>query len=160
MIGRLSFALALGAVLVLAFSGPVAAYYVLSDTGTHGYYKLEDDSGRPGGKCGYSAADAHGIAYFRWMKVMTPEIWARDITAGRDAQKVSWKFKLQRSVGSESGPWRTVATSPTETVTAHDDTPASLTVRKASFNGTDYNQYFRAVVTIKWLRHGAVEGSV
>ena len=96
------------------------------------------------------------MAYLRWIKVWHFLAAARDLTVNRDSQLVSSQIVIQRSVGG--GAWKTVARSVVQKLTAYDDQSPNFSDPKLMVNGTSANQQFRAVVTLKWWRKGAVEG--
>lgn len=145
--------------VLLAMAGPAAAFDVISSSGHTGDYGYlpSDDSSHPPGKCGYGAVQADGLAHLRWIKVIGPKIAARDVTGGRDHQQASWQLKIQRSV--HGGPWKTVAHSGIQTKTTYDDVSADYTPMKVSVNGK-IDQIYRAIVILRWMRNGNVEGTV
>ncbi len=154
---RASLAAVLGLALAMGLSGPAAAFQILKDQGPRGTLLLNDGPSGQAARCGYAPADAHDVGYFRWMKVFPPSAYAQDTTAGRDQQKVRWFFTLQHSVNA--GPWQKVGSSAKQTKTAYDDTAAAFTPRKFYFNA-GFNEQLRAIVTVQWLRNGAVKGIV
>jgi hypothetical protein len=154
---RVATAALVALVMAVGLTLPASAWVALKDQGTRGNFVLDDSGAHPGAKCGYAPADEHATAYFRWMKVFAPKMWARSTSGGRDHQQVSWKFQLQKSVNS--GPWQNIRTSATQTRTAYDDTPAAFTALKVYYNG-NFADKLRAIVTMKWLRNGSAEGLV
>lgn len=153
----LSVALSLGLMAAMSLSGPAAAAQIASH-GLTGDYGTIDNSSQPGGKCGYSPANASGYAFLRWIKVNPPLVAARNLTGAREHQQVRFQFKIQRS--NNGGPWKNVASSPVQTKTAYDDTSAPFTAMKAYYNGTSPTEDFRALLKISWLRNGSTEGWV
>jgi len=150
---RISAGLAL--ILVLAFAGVAHAENVYSQTGNYGPIHFFDDSGFPGGKCGYSAK-IQSITYLRWMQLFGPSVKAVDSTIGADAQKVTWQFRLLSEVGMQ--PWKTVATI-SRTLTAHDNQWKQFDPLKIYWKGQNLRSY-RAVSVVKWYRNGRVDGVV
>lgn len=142
----------------LAVAGPASAVVVIAHHGQTGDwgYSPADDASSPAAKCGYSSRLADSYAHLRWVKVRGPLIAARDTTASRDHQTVSWQVKAQRQVNG--GAWKTVASSAVHSGTAYDNTPASFSPIKLSVSGTATNQLWRALIVLKWYRNGGVEG--
>ena len=119
-------------------------------------YMPADETDSPAGKCGYSAAHNDGFAYLRWIKVRAPVVAARNVSANDDQQKVSWQVIVQRSTASG---WKTIKKSTTRTFTAYEFVPVNHDPIKVSFTATDDHNW-RALIKIRWLRHGSVEGWV
>jgi len=154
-------AAAISVIAVLAFAAPVSAWDPLKISGDYGDFgsqpEHQDAVEYPGAKCGYSAADGTGTAYLRWIKVYHFLAAARDLTPNRDSQMVSSQVAIQRQTSSG---WKTVAKSAIQKLTAYDDQSAKFTDPKVYVHGTSASQHFRAVLTLKWWRNGAVEGTV
>ncbi|MDL2336105.1 MAG: hypothetical protein QFC55_08755, partial [Chloroflexota bacterium] len=147
----------LGLLALLAVAGPAAAQEIIAthgQTGDWGYSPADDDSS-PGAKCGYSAPMPDGWAHLRWIKVRGPIVVARDTTGGRDHQTVSWQVKIQRQ--ATGGAWQTMASSSVHSATSYDDTGFHFTPVKVNVSGNT-DQLWRAVILLKWLRNGGVEG--
>ncbi len=155
---RLTTATVVGLILAIGLSGAASAHVIVGTHGVTGDWRTHDSFETPEGKCGYSAPNSSGVAFFRWMKITPPLAFARDITAGRDHQSVKWQFKIQRSVNG--GAWTNVASSPVQTKTAYDDMYARFTPMKVYYNGTSFVQKFRGLVTVNWIRNGSSEGWV
>ena len=153
---RLTTAVVVALVLAIGLSGTASATVVVGSHGVTGELGTHDSQDTPEGKCGYSAENSSGEAFLRWIRVIPPQAIARDVTAGRDSQQIKWKFKIQRS--TSGGPWKNVASSPVQTKTAYDDTPAPFKAMKVYANGTSGMQRFRATVTVTWVRNGSDEG--
>ena len=153
---RLGLGLLVGMLIALSAAAPASAADVIDSDGMWGTYTVDDSGADPGAKCGYGPENASGYAFFKWMKAYAPQVYARDTTGGRDHQKVRWIFKLQRSV--QGGAFKTVV-SAEQTATAYDDTPAGFTPLKLYKNGRD-GDVMRAILLIKWMRNGSVEGWV
>ena len=147
---------------LLAMAGPAAAFQIVKQSGPHGDFGSQvshsDSSSSPGARCGYSAADQNGNAFLRWIKVYHFLAGARDITSGRDSQQISFQAFVQRQVNG--GAWKTVGKSAVQKATGYDDQSASFSDAKIYVHGTSGSQSFRALLTLKWWRNGAVEGSV
>ena len=154
-----SLSLVLGALLAITMSAPASAFLIASESGLRGDWGWSpaDERESPGGRCGYSAEDSGGNAFLRWIRVRPPQIGARSTTAGQDSQKASWQVVVQRKIGD--GLWRKVAESARQTRTTWDDHSAVYDPIKVYVNGQE-NQVFRALVFLRWLRNGSVEGSV
>ena len=150
-----SVAIVLGAFLIMAMGTPAAAATIVGSHGSYGGFGFlpAEDEENPAGRCGYSDVKPDGWAHLEWMRVIGPWATARDNTAGRDKQRVSWVLKIQRPSG------KTVAKSTVQSMTAYDDQPADFTAKKVSFNARADREY-RAVAEIKWWRNGSIEGWV
>ena len=154
---RGSLAAVLGLALAMGLSGQAAAFQILKDQGPRGSLTINDGPSGQAARCGYAPANEHDVGYFRWMKVVPPSAYAQDTTAGRDQQKVRWFFTLQHSVNN--GAWQSVGSSGKRTKIAYDDAAAAFTGLKFYYNG-EFNEKLRAIVTVQWLRNGAVKGVV
>jgi hypothetical protein len=147
---------------LLAMAGPASAWVVVKQSGMTGDYGSQishtDQDTSPGARCGYSAPDSGGWAYLRWIKVYHYLVAARDITADRDSQIVSFQALVQRQ--TNGGTWKTVARSAVQKMTSHDDQGPTFNDPKLMVHGTSANQHFRALVILKWWRNGGVEGSI
>jgi hypothetical protein len=154
-----AFAVLLGMLLAIAISAPASAFLIAAESGQRGDWgwNPSDDSDTPGGRCGYSAENASGDAFLRWIRIRPPLILARDTTAAQNSQKASWQVVVQRKIGD--GQWRKVAESGRQTRTTWDDHSGDFDPIKVYVNG-QANQTFRGIVFLRWLRNGAVEGSV
>jgi hypothetical protein len=153
-------AVVVGALLAVGASGPVSAHVIITQSGVTGDWGWlpADDPSSPGARCGYTAPQGDGYAHLRWIRVRPPEIAARNVTGGVDSQKASWQVVVQRKIGA--GAWRKVAQSPVQTKTTWDNQSADYTGMKVYFASGQANQQFRAVAFLRWMRNGAVEGSV
>jgi hypothetical protein len=155
--GRTCRLLATPLAAILLISQPAAADTLLKEKGSVGTYAVTDTTDSPGGRCGYGLPNQNGVARFAWLKVKPPTVLARDITTERDRQPVEWRVRLQVAP-SEAGPWKKVAASRWQRARAHDDTAAAFTRQKIGHSSKGV-RWYRGVITIRWLRHGAVEGS-
>ena len=148
----------------LGLAGPASAFQILATSGQTGDYGFlpADDTNAPGARCGYTAPKGDGYAHLRWVRIREPKAGARDVSGSRDHQQVSWQAKIQRAPNDASA-WQNVAKSAQEFGTAYDDESAVFSPVKLYVHGDDVNgspDLYRAIVTIKWWRHGAVEGVV
>ena len=143
---------------LLVAAGPASATTIIASHGMTADwgYMPADETDTPAGKCGYSAAHNDGFAYLRWIKVRAPVVAARNVSANDDQQKVSWQVIVQRSIASG---WKTIKKSTTRTFTAYEFVPVNHDPIKVSFTATDDHNW-RALIKIRWLRHGSVEGWV
>jgi hypothetical protein len=150
--------LTLSLVALLAMAGPATAQVVVASHGMTADWGFDpsDDPSHPGAKCGYSAPHGDGFAYLRWIKVRAPIVAARDVTSGDDQQQVSWQVIIQRS--SASG-WKTIKKSNVHQFTAYEFVPTTQSPIKVYFKATN-DQNWRALIKIRWLRHGSTEGWV
>lgn len=123
----------------------------LSGSGRTGRHALRDRVGSPGVTCEYSVPAGR----LHEMTVRPPKVFARNRTAARDHQQVSWSLRVDYwdvnefwAEATSKGPW---------TATAWDDTPAAFTARTfpapIGFGGK-----YRVVITMRWRRAGVVEG--
>lgn len=143
---------------LLAAAVPASAAQVIASSGMTADwgYEPSDDSEHPAGKCGYSSVHEDGFAYLRWIRVRAPVVAARDISPNDDQQKVSWQVIIQRSTTTG---WKTIKKSNARTFTAYEFVPVAHDPIKVYFTATN-DQNWRALVLIKWLRNGSVEGWV
>jgi hypothetical protein len=150
-------AIVLSLATAAAAATPAMAAVILSETGVHGPYVVPDqvDPSIPGARCGYGAETVSGDAFFKWMKFRKPDVYARDTGDGVQRQKVKLVYEIQKNIGPG---WQTVARSK-QTARAHETMPADFVPHKLFFAGGAGDE-LRGVVTIKWLRAGAVEGTV
>ena len=149
----------MAALLAVVVSAPASAFMVESESGLRGDWGWSPDDlpESPGGRCGYSAENSSGEAFLRWIRVRPPNVGGRDVTAGVDSQKVSWQVIVQRRI--LDGAWQKVAASGRQTRTAWDNQTADFDPIKVYVNG-QWDQTFRAIVRLRWMRNGSVEGSV
>jgi hypothetical protein len=147
-----------GLLLSLALGPTASAFQVIKLTGHYGDFgtapATADDTDHPGAKCGYSAA-VGGFAYLAWIKVFPFKATAYDRTAEVDHQKVTFKVIVQRS--NDGGTTWTKVGSASETRRAYDNLSANFDALKVYTTGKAGNLY-RALVTLKWLRHGLTDG--
>ena len=154
--------------LLLTQASSVAAAEVLTDTGTHGAWSVTDTDPSPAAKCAYGPEIAPDYAWFRWVRIAAPHVFATDAhPTTRDAQKVSLQFKIQHQPYLSGDPWRTVAKSGVQHATAYDNQAAPLKPMKLYWKGektpaTDpLGDDLRVVVTIKWYTPGgSVAGKI
>jgi hypothetical protein len=144
--------------IVSAFSG--------TETGLVGHYGLTDLYASPGSTCKYGKQVPPNGAWFKWMTVTAPNVYAADRNSGvRDHRKVSWQFRIQ-VVPFSGGSWKTVAHSSIQRATAYDDQAAPFTPMKVywkpSRTGPNAGALkVRAMVIIKWYKPGGgIEGKV
>lgn len=152
---RLVLVAGLSAVMVLGAGMPASAAVVVAERGSVGAYQITDSVDQPGARCRYSRANASGDAFLRWVVARPPEVFARDVTSGRDRQRISWTLVVQRSNGS--GPWRNVAAVRVGG-RAWDDQAAELPRLKLFVRGREGFSY-RAKGVIRWWRNRSVEGA-
>jgi hypothetical protein len=150
---RLWLGVSLGLLLALAFGSPAAAAVLIKDTGTHGDFGTHDDSTDPGAKCGYSAANANGVAFLRWIKVYP--VFA-GTSSGVSQQPVKWTVIIQRSPDNGTT-WKNLI-SQSQTRTAKASSGAAFGAMKVAFTGNAKNDY-RAISKLQWIRNGHVTGT-
>jgi len=157
--GTAGIAIALALIGTVLAVTPASAFLIASESGLRGDHGWSppDEAATPAGRCGYSAENSVGQAFLRWIKLRPPSIAARDVTGARDSQKASWQVVIERKIGT--GPWRKVAASGRQTRTTWDDQSADYDPIKVYVNG-QANQVFRAVVFLRWMRGGSIEGSM
>ena len=150
-------AVLLAMILVLSLGSTASAHVVMNSSGQRGTYYVVDYDTQPGGRCGYGPSGAP-TQYVKWIWFLKPEVYARDINASRNQQKVKLTYILQhRKVGSMTK-WRTVA-SKSQTKTAWDDTRAAFNSARV-YSPENSHEVWRGLVNLKWMRNGAVEGQV
>lgn len=144
---------ALVAVLLLA-AVPLSATAdtSLQEHGWTGDHWLVDTQASPGAWCGYVWDDEYPLLYL--VRVEPPVVFARDRTATRDHQRVSWRVVLTAYLAGEGT--SVVAVSPYRLATAWDDTPAALSriIVRYPFPGFETDPMIRAWVDIRWHAPG------
>jgi len=161
---RLGSVLALMSVLFVAGVGPASAYTIISESGPHGSVWLNDSNSDPGAKCGFGKLIANNYAWFKFMKVQPPVVYAADRNSyRRDHRRVSWAFKIQ-TVPFAGGRWHAVASSNVQRATAYEDQKAPFSAMKVYWKPSRTGPgalKIRALVIVKWYKpSGAVESVV
>jgi len=152
-----SSAVLIGLALALSLSSVANAEVILVNKGTHGEAHIFDSADFPGAKCGYGPENASGQAFLSWIKVFGVKVTAANRTSAVDHQPVSFQVVIQRQKGAD--PWKTFATSQRVTKTAADNAFTSFKPIKVFINNHSVNdQVFRAVVVLRWMRNGSVDG--
>jgi hypothetical protein len=137
-------------VAVMVGAAPVLAGG--ENIGKVGAWRLRDTASKPGVTCYYDASSELLTSVF----IRAPKMWARDVTASRDRQKVGWRYFIKRLEGPESVP--TVYKSPIMTARAYDDQPAAFQgVHHALTIDGNSDPHFVAV-KLFWYRNGSIEG--
>ena len=135
----------------------------LPQTGTVGVYSLNDTSASPGVQATYRYVSKYDSWKLGKIIVHAPSVSA---VSGKTAQKVGWKFTIQRRF-CDFGfctKWSDDYTSPTFTAVTNDVTNAafadkSVGVRPGPF-GYDGGYGYRAIVKMFWYRpSGSVQGT-
>jgi hypothetical protein len=156
---RIGIALSLAALLALSLASSASAFHMIKLTGHYGDFGTslshQDSPDGPGARCGYSAADATGVAHLAWVKLFALKAIAYDRTGAVDHQKIRFTATLQRS-GDGGSTWKNVS-SVSETRTAYDNKSASFDALTVATTGTA-GKLYRAVATLQWLRNGQVDG--
>ena len=156
---RVGLGAVMAVLLAISVSGIADAEIIVADQGTHGEAHVFDSSGFPGAKCGYGPENASGQAFLSWIKVFGVKVTAADRTSAVDHQPVSFQVLIQRRKGM--GPYKTFAKSNTVTKTAADNAFTSFKGIKVFVNNHAINdQDYRAVVILRWMRNGSVDGLV
>ena len=138
--------------LLLATSGGiVSADTQLGSRGHTGPHALRDRATLTGATCHYALPAGN----LTTITVRPPRVRARDVTAARDHQQVSWSIRVDHwdvnlfwATGSVHGPWA---------ATAWDDQAAAFSARTVDAP-TGLGGSYRVVVVLRWLRSGHVEG--
>jgi len=146
------------AATVLVAASTADAATTVYTSGKRGYFAISDTTGSPGARCVYSPPDGTGYAYLNSMVVRPPVVRARDITAARDRQLVSWRALVQTSL-DPAGPWTHKGAGPWVTAAAYDNTAAPFVARAVS-SPTNFTGYARVIVQIRWIRGGVTEGRI
>jgi hypothetical protein len=144
----------------------VSAYTVISEAGLHGNYSLTESYAAPATKCAYGKQVPPNGAWFRFMRVAPPTVFAADRNSAiRDHRRVSWQFKIQVMPFS-GGLWQKVASSGIQKATAYEDLAAPFSAMKLywkpSRTGPNAGALkVRTLIVIRWYKPGgAVEGTV
>jgi len=146
------------AMALLALAGTAAlADTPLGHSGKVGKHHLVDTSTLPGVVCQFLNTD---LSPMTGVNVRAPVIKARDITSGRDHQKVGWQYIIVKGRLNSTKPFVTYFKSPIATATAYDDTPAALDDGATDLLSTpDSRDIFIVKVKMFWYRNGVVEGT-
>jgi hypothetical protein len=165
VLGSLAIALAF-VVQGLLQPGLASAYSVISETGLHGDYSLAESNDSPATSCVYGKEVPPDGAWFRFMRVKPPTVFAADRNSAiRDHRKVSWQFKIQVMPFS-GGSWQKVASSSIQKATAYEDLAAPFSAMKVywkpSRTGPNAGALkVRTLIVIRWYKPGgAIEGTV
>jgi hypothetical protein len=148
-------AVALSLCAVMAFAGTASAELIVAESGNRGSWDIVDEDGMPGGRCGYGAENASGVAALKWIRLFGPSVKAFNRTSAVDQQKVSFQVKVMRRTGS--GSWSVAASSGRQTLTARDNAWTTFDPIRVYVNGAA-NQEFRAMAVLRWMRNGSVNG--
>ena len=132
-------------------------------TGTVGIYSLSDTGTSPGVKANYGYVRTYHTWKLGKIVVHAPHMTA---VSGKTAQKVGWKFIIQRRFCDFGycGPWSNDYTSRTFTAVTNDATNAafvdeSVGVRPGGY-GYDGGYGYRAIVKMLWYRpSGSLQGT-
>jgi hypothetical protein len=153
--------LALGTTLAIAFGSTASAFAILTVSGNHGEWgsssATADDAAHPGARCGYAAPDTSGFAHLAWIKVYPFKALAYNHSGATDSQPVTFMATVQRSTDGGTT-WKNGA-SASQTRTAFDNKSPKFDTLKVAVSGKEGSLY-RAVVTLKWLKNGHVDGLV
>lgn len=131
-------------------SGSALAAHQVAHGGTTGAWSFDDTVGHPTGRCTYEGAA--GSRYFNGLKVLAPEAFYPDLHPGVDDGVISWKVRLQNSVGG----WHTVKTSSETFSPASNSTAATFTTKTVKWPGPFDSGYWRARVVLTWYTSGAL----
>jgi hypothetical protein len=146
---RIGLAVALLALIVLFAVGasPVAAYQVVSHSGTPGPYSLVDSTANPGATCHYGPANSSGVAAIDFIRGRTPSVHPK----GNRSQTVAWQVLVQRQ-SSAGAPWSTVAKSSFQKAVAspgpHGAAPFKPT--NVLYSAPRDSSLVRALYRIRW----------
>jgi hypothetical protein len=169
MLRRLLGAALTAPLVALLVAAPVAADVELGHKGHVGYHALVDTETKPGANCVYRTITERDSDYEPGMiywegRLARLEVKPPVMRSGRPyAQKVSWRFIVQRS--KDGGTWKPVYRSPLQVRTVKPDRDArflpmavGITVPRASRH-ENHHQY-RVLIKMAWYRpDGTVEGS-
>src|SRR5262245_26318070 len=112
--------------LVALLAQPAAAYKEVRHTGTTGPHSLQDNSTTAGATCVYGKNNQYNEWRLRHIWVEPPLMKA---VSGMGAEKVAWRFTVQRRHGTEggNGPWADRYTSPNYSATTDSSHNATFT---------------------------------
>ena len=153
---RLTAAVSVGLLAVLAFGTPVFADTVLKQSGHTGDYGTRPHSDGSEARCNYVKS---GVMIGAWdlVSISTFPVGAGP-ASGKSTQKVSWSVTIQ-SAPKGGGAWTKLATSATQTGTATNLTSPNFTTIKVAFTGKP-GRIYREASTINWLTSGSSTGLV
>ena len=142
---RAAAALVAATIALILTAGPTFADTSVDHWGKFGPHYLTDTTEYPGGICHFnSSVTLDGI------RVRPPVIYARDLVKGRDTQWVGWQI-IVRARGLGETTWRTVSTTSVVKAVAHDDQPASLSMRTAAV----HHLQAKVIVKMLWYQPGS-----
>ncbi len=139
------------ALLLAASGGVVRADTQLGSSGRTGPHALRDREALTGATCHYALPAGN----LTTITVRPPRIRARDVTAWRDHQQVSWSIRVDYWDVNDF--WARASVSPAWSGTAWDDRTAAFAARTIDAP-TGLGGTYRVVVVMRWLRAGHVEG--
>jgi hypothetical protein len=147
--------------LLLVSAQPVAAFKIVTASGTYGMFHETDTEAHPGAHCFYHAVNAADQNLYK-IKIPAPRILASDRTSKRDHQKVGWQYVIQRGkAAGDTTNWVTVYKSLVVKGTAYEDTAAPFTYRVYPVNFV--NRWWRVEIVMFWYHPGSstmVDGKV
>jgi hypothetical protein len=164
LIGLLG-AMALVTGLLVAGAGSAAGTTFVGETGLLGNYYLADTDTTPAATCGYGNEVPPNGAWFKWMKVQPPTVYAADRDSGViDHRRVSWQFKIQTRPYESTGSWKTVAVSEKQKAKAYENLAAPFTAMRVDWRPHHSDpvvfKHVRALVIVKFYKpNGTVEGT-
>src|SRR5688572_30596368 len=128
---RASFSATIAFVALVLSGGAVLADTEAGHTGDVGAHMLRDTLDKPGVTCRYEDTQTPGVPLtLTTFKVKPPKVWARDVTAGLDRQKVGWRFIVEQNRFDSAG-WMTFYRSPIQKAPASEVDFAAFSVKTA-----------------------------
>lgn len=130
---------------------PAAAYRVLKDTGTQGYYEIYDQMGAPrGATCSYESVSQD----LDKMRIKPPLMHGYY----NASTPVQWRFKIRRNAPGGANTFSVIYTSSWQSDTANNAIPANGFTNRAWTAPGNPSGFFQVVLELRWLYQGSVKG--
>lgn len=132
---------------LLAGGSAVSATGLPGHSGTYGRHSIADGEEYPGVLCRYI-----GDGNFHAVRVDPPVVFAADTTAGVDAQKVGWAFRVLALSDDKGAAWTTIYTSSYQIANATDARDAAFTRRSHAFTAAEAptSNIYRVQILMSW----------
>jgi len=148
-------------IALFATAQPVAAFQIVSASGTYGMFSETDTQAHPGAHCYYHGVNAADQNLYQ-IKIPAPRILAADRTTKRDHQKVGWRYVIQHGkAAGDTTNWVTSYKSSVVKGTAYEDKAAPFTYR--IYPVKFINRWWRVEIVMFWYHPGSsttVDGKV
>jgi hypothetical protein len=145
----------LGAIVVtLGAAGFATADTPIGHNGKVGMHSLIDTAAHPGARCFYVDGAGGGDQDIDYIRIRPPQVFARDVTDGRDEQLVAWRAVIQRREQGSSN-WVVDSISGLHDAPAWDDTPASFSPIELNV-ASHFGSKLRVRVRMFWYKNGGM----